>query len=403
MKKLIYIFPVWILSILIGLAQPVLFHYDFDDCTFEDNGIIFPGIAPGGNPQCVCGMGEKSISLDGINDYLTLSEQSNIYLDSNFTFDFYFSMNEQVGGDTDIYSLRNNCTSLDSLMSLRYFPSTNELIFEIGSNINNYFSVRQKLNKDNCWHRFTLVKFGLEYFVYLDNKLIRKILSRENIVFTKLGKLNFGNNPCNINNSTKRYDGKIDEIKLYKRALSDLEIIANFRFPDRIITQNTTIFKGESINLKTGTSCATSYIWDPTSSLDDENSASPVATPEVSTTYTVKFNNTTCISTDTVRIFVADKDKLDCNALLLPKAFTPNNDGLNDKYGISNTYIVESIEYFEIYNRSGAKLWSTTILTDMWDGTTNGVPVNSGMYIYKIKYKCTGEEKVKLENFMLIR
>lgn len=390
------------MSILIGLTQPVLFHYDFDDCTFEDSGIRFPGITPGGNPECVCGIGSKSISLDGVNDYLTLSEQSNFYLDSNFTFDFYFKMTDQIG-ETDIFSLRSNCISLDSLMSLRYFSGSNELVFEIGSNISNFFSIREKLDKSNCWHRFTIVKFNLDYFVYLDNRLLRRIISRENIIFTKVGKINFGNSPCNANNVAKRFSGEIDEIRLFRRGLSDLEILSNFRFPDRIITRNTTIFSGESITLNTGESCANSILWSPSSTLDDNTASSPIATPTESTTYTVKFNNQSCQSTDTVRIFVADKDKLDCNALLLPKAFTPNNDGLNDRYGISNTFIVESIDYFEIYDRWGAKVWETKILNDAWDGSKNGTPLNGGTYLYKIKYFCNGEERVSLDNFMLIR
>lgn len=390
------------MGISISIAQPVLFHYDFDDCTFEESGIKFPGITPGGDPECICGMGAQSMNLDGVNDYLTISEQANIYLDSNFTYDFYFKMNEQAG-ETDIFSLRNNCTSLDSLMSLRYFSSSNELVFEIGSNINNYYTVREKLDKGNCWHRFTLVKFELEYFIYLDNRLLRKFVSRENIRLTKIGKMNFGNSPCNTTNMARRFNGEIDEIRLYRRALSELEIIGNFRYPDRIITPNTTIFQGESITINTGTSCALNYIWTPANSLDNENAASPIATPEESTTYIVKFNNANCVSTDSVRIFVADKDKLDCTALLLPKAFTPNNDGLNDQYGISNTFIVESLDYFEIYDRWGAKIWDTKILNEKWDGTNQGVPLNGGMYLYKIKYNCNSEERVKVDNFMMIR
>lgn len=402
MKKLIFLITTWCLAFVSLQAQAVLFHYDFDDCTYEDSGIRFPGITPEGDPSCVCGIGDRSISLDGLNDYLTLSEQTNVFLDSNFTFDFYFRMNDQ-SGDTDIFSLRKDCISLDSMMSLKYLAGTNELIFEIGSNISNFFSVREKLNKNNCWHRFTIVKFNLDYFVYLDNQLLRRIISRENIIFTKVGRVSFANNPCNSNSSSKRFSGEIDEVMLFRRALSDLEILANFRYPDRIITRNTTIFGGESITLNTGSTCANSIIWTPAITLDDATSRSPIATPEETTTYTVVFNNATCQSTDTVRIFVADKDKLDCNALLLPKAFTPNNDGLNDRFGISNTFIVDDIAYFEIYDRWGAKVWETTIINDMWDGTNNGIPLNGGMFLYKIKYICNGKENVKLDNFMMIR
>lgn len=380
----------------------VSFNFNFDDCTYEESSIMFPGITPGGNPKCICGIDENSISLDGFNDYLTFSPQANILFDSNFTFDFYFQMEEKLG-QTDIFSIRNGCSNLDSLMTFRYLSSTNELVFEIGSNVANYFSVRQKLDKTNCWHRFTLVKFGLEYQVYYDNKLASKFISREDIKFTRSGTLNFGNSPCNTSTLANRFSGRIDEITMYKRALSELEILENFKYPDRIITENATIFLGESITLESGTTCATSISWTPSTSLDDDGVPNPKATPTVSTTYVVKFNNNTCISTDSVRIFVAERDKLDCSKLLLPKAFTPNNDGLNDRFGISNIFLVESLSYFEIYDRWGAKVWETNVLAENWDGTHNNVPLNGGMYLYKIKYFCNGTEQVNVNNFMMLR
>lgn len=136
-------------------AQEVSFRYNFDDCTYEEASISFPGMTPGGNPQCVCGLGESSYYIDGGDDFLTVSNQANVLLDEDFTLDFYFWMDDQ-SGETDIFSHRNGCASLDSLMALRYFSATNELLFEIGSNVNNYHSVRSVLSKiiagiDSLW------------------------------------------------------------------------------------------------------------------------------------------------------------------------------------------------------------------------------------------------------------
>ena len=127
-------------EVMNGQGLPVSFN--FDDCNFEEANAGFPGITPGGNPNCVCGLGSNSMYLDGIGDFLEISNQANILLDSNFTLDFYFWMDPQVG-ETDVFSLRSGCSSLDSLMTLRYFSDTDELLFEIGSDVNNYFSVRK--------------------------------------------------------------------------------------------------------------------------------------------------------------------------------------------------------------------------------------------------------------------
>jgi len=102
-------------------------------------------------------------------------------------------------------------------------------------------------------------------------------------------------------------------------------------------------------------------------------------------------------------VYVAEKDSLNCDKLLLPKAFTPNNDGLNDLYGISNTFLPESLDFFEIYDRWGEKVWETTQITGQWDGTKGGSPLGTGMYLYRIKYKCNSDEKLDIGNFNLLR
>ncbi len=383
-------------------GQRLHFAFNFDDCNFEGPTTGFPGISTGGNPACVCGIGESAIQLNGLNDYLEFDPQTNALFSNNFTLDFYFLLDD-VSGIMDIMSLRSGCGKLDSMMQLRYFSSTNELNFEIGSHVNNYYSYKTKLDKSNCWHRFSLVKFGLEYQVYLDNKLMGKFVARENINLTRAVNLSFGNNPCNIFDNTQRFKGKIDEIRLYSAALSDIELLSIFEYPDRIITNNTTIFQGESVQLETGHTCASNISWTPVSTLSNASAPNPIATPDITTTYKVSFNNVTCISTDTVIIFTTNKDDLDCANLLLPKAFTPNNDGLNDTYGISNTFIIEHLDYFEIYNRSGEKVWETKVLEEQWNGSKNESLLNTGTYMYKIKYQCSEKEYVKFDSFVLLR
>lgn len=398
----------WMLLLMVQLwstdriaSQNVIFNYSFDDCSFEDASMSFPGLTPGGNPQCVCGLGSKAYSLDGTSDHLDFTGQVNSLLENNFTLDFYLKP-EFTGGESDIFSLRNGCLGLDSLMSLRYFAASDEYVFEIGSDVNNYHTAKAKPDNSKCWHRFTLVKFNLEYRVYFDNSLVKKIIARENIVFTKLANLKFADSPCTSGQAVK-YRGLIDEIALYDRALSDIEIANIFNYPDRIITPNTTIFKGQSIVLDAGQSCASGIAWTPAATLDDADKLSPTATPDETTTYILTLGNGNCTSTDSVTIFIADKDSLDCDRLLLPKAFTPNNDGLNDLFGISNTFLPESLESFEIYDRWGEKVWETNEIAGQWDGTKNGSPLGTGMYLYRIRYQCNAEEKLDVGNFNLLR
>ena len=70
--------------------------------------------------------------------------------------------------------------------------------------------------------------------------------------------------------------------------------------------------------------------------------------------------------------------------LLMPNAFSPNEDGHNDIYKAKEYQsIVEFHAY--IYNRWGQKLYDWTNPAEGWDGTHNGKPVKEGVYFVVVK------------------
>ena len=54
-----------------------------------------------------------------------------------------------------------------------------------------------------------------------------------------------------------------------------------------------------------------------------------------------------------------------------PIAFTPNNDGKNDLL-VPIAAGIRHIEYFNIYNRWGQLVFTTTVNGQGWDGRING-------------------------------
>ncbi|HYG15955.1 MAG TPA: gliding motility-associated C-terminal domain-containing protein, partial [Bacteroidia bacterium] len=86
----------------------------------------------------------------------------------------------------------------------------------------------------------------------------------------------------------------------------------------------------------------------------------------------------------------------------VPNAFTPNGDGLNNKFLI----VTGSIKTFQIdiYNRWGEFLFTSNDVDVSWDGTFKGEPCQEGVYIYKLRY--TGADnmiKVMAGNITLLR
>ncbi|MEQ9232434.1 MAG: gliding motility-associated C-terminal domain-containing protein, partial [Cyclobacteriaceae bacterium] len=66
----------------------------------------------------------------------------------------------------------------------------------------------------------------------------------------------------------------------------------------------------------------------------------------------------------------------------VPKAFTPNGDGLNDRlefFGIDN-----SQAELKIYTRWGQQVYYEISSAPSWDGRINGTVASDGIYVYEI-------------------
>ncbi|WP_026464809.1 T9SS C-terminal target domain-containing protein [Adhaeribacter aquaticus] len=68
--------------------------------------------------------------------------------------------------------------------------------------------------------------------------------------------------------------------------------------------------------------------------------------------------------------------------LLIPTAFTPNGDGLNDKFEVKGQFI-RSFKMV-IYNRWGEGIFESTNQNHSWDGRINGKEATPGVYSYAL-------------------
>lgn len=90
---------------------------------------------------------------------------------------------------------------------------------------------------------------------------------------------------------------------------------------------------------------------------------------------------------------VADNDSVASDStvvltstLVMPNAFSPNNDRINDVYKVkSYQNIVEFHAY--IFNRWGQKLYEWTNIDEGWDGKYRGNDVKQGTYFVLVKAK----------------
>lgn len=126
---------------------------------------------------------------------------------------------------------------------------------------------------------------------------------------------------------------------------------------------------------------ADSYFWEPFVYLDNANAAKTFAAVDTTTTFTVTgFTNAGCTSSASVTVNV---DRGGVPRFVLPNAFTPNNDGRNDCFGIKR-WGTATITQFSIYNRWGQQVFQSKDPGRCWDGKVNGVLQPAGGYIYII-------------------
>ena len=71
--------------------------------------------------------------------------------------------------------------------------------------------------------------------------------------------------------------------------------------------------------------------------------------------------------------------------IAVPTAFTPNSDGKNDYLYPINALKAQDLE-FNVFNRTGQLVFRTRDWTKKWDGTINGLPQNSGMYAWTLRF-----------------
>ena len=262
--------------------------------------------------------------------------------------------------------------------SAREFQGEHYFDFYIGGQNNEIYRVGGFGYEENRWYSLIGIKEADSIKFYVDNQFIAGSLIPANInvntniplLFGSIDKL--GNDP----RGTNYLNGEIDDVRMYKRALSfeERECLVNPCSPPLVdLGDDRSICNNASLILDASHPGST-YKW-------QDGSTQPMFEVTQSGTYSVEVENICGTRRDTVNvIFRAFGD------MMIPNVFTPNGDDMNDYFEIDEKLIGSKLSVFE---RWGKMVFRNDNYQNDWDGDS----LSSGIYYYLITDACGGTYK----------
>jgi len=176
------------------------------------------------------------------------------------------------------------------------------------------------------------------------------------------------------------------------------KLIAGIRYPTVTTQINTNIqLSARNIGL--------SYAWSPPVGLSSAFIRNPIFNYDRQTEYLINITRDNgCITVDTILVkIIHDQGAIPKSDLFVPKAWTPNNDGHNDKL-FPLTVNIRELKYFRVFNRWGQLVFETNVIGFGWDGIFQGKPAVMDVYTWTVEaIGVDGKNYKKAGNSVLIR
>ena len=102
---------------------------------------------------------------------------------------------------------------------------------------------------------------------------------------------------------------------------------------------------------------------------------------------------------DVTKFFEIKRTRPDFSSLIITNAFSPNGDGMNERWGVPGIRFYEGAR-ISVYDRGGLRLFYTENPDVRWDGTFEGKEMPVGSYFWTIEIVETGEMRRGMLNLI---
>ena len=145
------------------------------------------------------------------------------------------------------------------------------------------------------------------------------------------------------------------------------------------------------------------WTWQPPDFLSCSSCMSPLANPTEAIRYTLLAESRWGCR-DSASVYISPNDNLNWYA---PNAFSPNDDGVNDRFSLHLGSAAERVLVWEVYDRWGGLRWqaqnlpaATTLLG--WNGQQNNEPAPTGLYTWRASVVLINGKTVTLAGGVLL-
>ncbi|MEQ8705437.1 MAG: gliding motility-associated C-terminal domain-containing protein [Phaeodactylibacter sp.] len=168
-------------------------------------------------------------------------------------------------------------------------------------------------------------------------------------------------------------------------------MVDSLTFPALEIQGDSPLCPGGTVQLEAATAPENEIAW-------SNGSTAALSTFTEPGIYTVTVTNTCGMATDSV-----DLQPIGCeNCYYVPNAFSPNEDGVNDRFMPIGLCPVENYQ-LQVFSRWGELLYSSDQPGQGWDGQFGSEPMNPGAFIWQLTYEQAGQKQVQSGMIHLLR
>ncbi len=324
----------------------------------------------------------------------------------NYTYSMWVKPGKIPSGSAPQYLLTVGSSNGGQSISLQ---NNNEFIgFTAGGDLtksNSVYCTKGSAPILNTWYHLVLIKDNAGYQFYENGKLIcNKAASSPPSYGSEAAKSYIA---VNLTGKSSLFNGTIDDIHIYRRAITAIEVKSLFegeKQPEiELKTDNVNPCAGDKVvyTIK-GASETANFQWKfNTTKKETYNNFYEFTTEKSAKDYTLEVNveiidDASCFPQKPKKASTKYNVR-SCRELSninIPNIFSPNGDGINDFWEIDGlSHIPEAT--VAIYDRSGTLIFFSMGYEKPWDGKVNGHPIEEGVCEFVISTNINSEKAIK--------